>query len=129
MNTDIGTKYIASLKSLESRNWELIEASMREVYAENVEFKDPLFHKHTLNALLALYKQMIKGARAINIILENEDVTPDGINIKLTLEYTSKIGLKVAIRHAQTFIKFKAEKVIYRQDKWGIKNLKISLFS
>lgn len=126
---DAGIKFIASLKALETKDWNFVKTSMQNAYTDNVEFNDPLFHKHSLAELMELYKQMIEGAKEIHVsvIQENFSKVPNELDFDVTLEYTLKLGVKVTIKDAKVHIKFNNEEKIFdRQDMWGLLNLRIS---
>lgn len=125
---EAGAKFIAALKALETMDWSIVKTSMQNAYADNVEFKDPLFQKHSLAELLELYKQMVEAAKEIHVSVIPESVpkVPNELDLDVTLEYTLKLGVKVIIKNAKVHIKFNNEdKVFYRQDKWGLLNLRI----
>lgn len=126
---DAGTKFIASLKALETMDWNVVKTSMQNAYADNVEFKDPLFHKHSLAELMELYKAMVEGAKEIHVSVTQETVpgVPNELDFGVTLEYTLKRGVKITIKDAKVHIKFNNEdKTFDRQDTWGLWNLRIS---
>lgn len=124
-----GTQFIASLKALETMDWNVVKTSMQDAYADNVEFNDPLFHKHNLAELMALYKEMLEGAKEIHVsvIQENVPEVPNELDFDVTLEYTLKLGVKITIKDAKVHIKFNNEdKIFDRKDTWGLLNLRIS---
>lgn len=126
---DAGTKFIISLKALETMDWNVVKTSMQDAYADNVEFNDPLFHKHSLAELMELYKEMLEGAKEIHVsvIQENVPKVPNELDFDVTLEYILKLGVKITIKDAKVHIKFNNEdKIFDRKDTWGLLNLRIS---
>lgn len=124
---DAGSKFITSLKALETKDWNVVKTSMQNTYADNVEFNDPLFHKHSLAELMELYKEMVEAAKEIHVTVTPKiPVVPNERDFLVTLEYTLKLGVKVTIKDAKVHIKFAEDKVFDRQDKWGLLNLRIS---
>lgn len=126
---DAGAKFIASLKALETKDWNVVKTSMQNAYADNVEFKDPLFHKHSLTELMELYKQMVEAAKEIHVSVTQKNISyvSNELDFDVTLEYTLKLGMKVTIKDAKVHIKYNNENKIFdRQDKWGLLNLRIS---
>lgn len=123
---DPGAKFIASLKALETMDWKVVKTSMQNAYADNVEFNDPLFHKHSLTELMELYKGMVEGAKEIRVSVVEENVpkVPNELDFKVTLEYTLKLGVRMLIKDAKVHIRLnKEDKIFNRKDTWGVENL------
>jgi hypothetical protein len=95
---------------------------LREIYADNIEFRDPVHEIHGLNKLIDYFDYMNANMNQCRFEFVDELVLPDKAHITWNMVFSHKRinGGKEQVLRGMSLLKFSDNKVHYHEDSYDI---------